>query len=338
MDISIVKPGDIPEHDLLVGGFPCQDYSVASTLKNSKGIEGKKGVLWWEIFRLLEGFEKRPHHILLENVDRLLSSPSKQKGRDFAIILSSLSSLGYSVEWMVIDPSLYGMPQRRKRVFIMAHHNESTLYGSNVIEQAFPCEKEYHNTGHITDNILTTSETFNRDNKKSPFSHYGTMCDNHYHTYRIISTPEHPIRTLGSIIIDDSEVPEDYFITEEEKVKWAYLKGAKEVTRYTKEGFEYKYKEGGMTFPDRLDRPSRTIITGEGGKAPSRFKHVIETDRGLRRLTPLELERLSMFPDGHTSGVPENKRAFLVGNALVVGVVEKIGKKLVELKIDKDQH
>ena len=98
--------------------------------------------------------------------------------------------------------------------------------------------------------------------------------------------------------------------------------------RTAKSGFQYKYSEGAMTFPDALDRASRTVITGEGGKSPSRFKHVVQTKKGLRRLTPVELERLNMFPDDHTKleGISDAKRAFFMGNALVVGVVEKIGQ------------
>ena len=109
----------IPDHDLLVGGFPCQDYSVAKTLNQAHGIEGKKGVLWWSIHRLLE--EKRPRLVFLENVDRLLKSPATQRGRDFAIILACLSDLGYLVEWRVVNAADYGFPQRRRRVFIVAH-------------------------------------------------------------------------------------------------------------------------------------------------------------------------------------------------------------------------
>jgi DNA (cytosine-5)-methyltransferase 1 len=114
------------------------------------------------------------------------------------------------------------------------------------------------------------------------------------------------------------------------KEMWEYLKGTKKEKRITKDGFEYNYSEGSMVYPDALDNASRTIITGEGGNSPSRFKHVVESDRGLRRLTPIELERLNMFPDDHTklNGVTDTKRAFFMGNALVVGVVEKIGEAL----------
>ena len=86
-----------------------------------------------------------------------------------------------------------------------------------------------------------------------------------------------------------------------------------------------------MAFPDYLDRASRTIITGEGGIAPSRFKHIIRTQSGrFRRLLPVELERLNMFPDNHTQGASDMRRAFLMGNALVTGIVERIALALVK--------
>src|SRR5205809_3892846 len=110
----------IPAHDLLVGGFPCQDYSVAKTLNQAFGIEGKKGVLWWAIYRLIEA--KHPKLVFLENVDRLLKSPASQRGRDFAIILACLSDLGYLIEWRIVNAADYGLPQRRRRVLIVGHH------------------------------------------------------------------------------------------------------------------------------------------------------------------------------------------------------------------------
>ena len=119
-DIATVDIKEVPNHDLLVGGFPCQDYSVATTLKNSKGLIGKKGVLWWQIHPILSTKKRPPKYLFLENVDRLLKSPSKQRGRDFAIMLSSLNELGYAVEWRVINAAEYGMPQRRRRVFFLA--------------------------------------------------------------------------------------------------------------------------------------------------------------------------------------------------------------------------
>lgn len=115
-DISKVDSKDIPNHTLLCGGFPCQDYSVARSLSKEKGIEGKKGVLFWDIARILK--DKKTPFFLLENVDRLLKSPSKQRGRDFGIMLRTLSDLGYNVEWRIINAADYGAAQRRRRIFI----------------------------------------------------------------------------------------------------------------------------------------------------------------------------------------------------------------------------
>ena len=114
-DIKNAK-SQIPPHDLLVGGFPCQDYSIAK--RNPQGIEGKKGILWWEIDSIL--YEHRPSYVLLENVDRLIVSPAWQRGRDFSIILRCFYEKGYAVEWRVINAADYGFPQRRRRTFIFA--------------------------------------------------------------------------------------------------------------------------------------------------------------------------------------------------------------------------
>ena len=149
-DINLVKTEDIPDHDMLVGGFPCQDYSVATTLSNSKGIEGKKGVLWWSIYRILkEKGENRPAIVFLENVDRLLLSPAKQRGRDFAIILECLNELGYIVEWRIINAAEYAMPQKRRRTYIVGFRKDGIIaqgftkpddwvFRSGVFAKAFP--------------------------------------------------------------------------------------------------------------------------------------------------------------------------------------------------------
>ena len=145
------------------------------------------------------------------------------------------------------------------------------------------------------------------------------------------STPKYSgKRVVLGDVLQEEKVPAEFEIKASDLSKWNYLKGAKKETRTTKEGFTYNYSEGGMIFPDALDNASRTIITGEGGASASRFKHVIQTEKGFRRLTPLELERLNMFPDNHTKldGITDTKRAFFMGNALVVGVIEKVAKQL----------
>ena len=127
-DIAKVPTASIPDHDMLCAGFPCQDYSVARTLSQAAGIEGKKGVLWWQIERIIrEKGRHAPEILFLENVDRLLLSPAKQRGRDFAIILQTLSDQGYAVEWRVINAADYGMPQRRRRVYVLAYKDGSAI-------------------------------------------------------------------------------------------------------------------------------------------------------------------------------------------------------------------
>lgn len=344
-DIASVDVSEIPDHDLLVGGFPCQDYSVATTLKNSKGLIGKKGVLWWSIHKILSEKENKPKYLFLENVDRLLISPSGQRGRDFAIILKSLNDLGYAVEWRVINAAEYGMPQRRRRIFIMAYLQNSTVFNEiketnsidwlikkGTLANAFPVESDnilFPNKFELKGDIVEISTNFNKNGKKGMFENTGVMVNGIVKTIKTKPSYEDKFTILKDIILND-EVTEEFYIKEEELDKWFYLKGAKKEMRKNSQGFEYNYSEGGMIFPDSLDKPSRTIITGEGGKSASRFKHVIKTEKGYRRLSPIELERLNMFPDNHTKfeGITDTKRAFFMGNALVVGVIEKIGISL----------
>jgi DNA (cytosine-5)-methyltransferase 1 len=347
-DISIVDLKDIPEHDLLVGGFPCQDYSVATTLKRSGGLLGKKGVLWWQIHRILEGKKsKKPKYLFLENVDRLLKSPVSQRGRDFAVILSSLNSLGYAVEWRVINAAEYGMPQRRRRVFILGYHKSSSLYKrlkkdttdwlfkSGVVASAFPATPTSTNTkvGEISKDLVEVSETFNVGQKNSAFENSGIMVGGKYWTIKTTPVYKGKRVLLGDILQEDQKIGKEFYIDKTTLKKWEYLKGAKNEMRENKvQGFFYKYNEGSMVFPDSLEKASRTIITGEGGKSASRFKHVVQPNGRMRRLTPVELEALNMFPKNHTKleGITDAKRAFFMGNALVVGVIEGIGKELAK--------
>ena len=346
IDVSTIDIKDIPNHDLLVGGFPCQDYSVATTLKNSKGLIGKKGVLWWSIHKILNEKKQPPPYIFLENVDRLLISPAKQRGRDFAIILKSLNDLGYAVEWRVINAAEFGFPQRRKRVFILAYKKSTSIYklikkvlpeeyilNTGIIAKAFPVSNHIKSTGlnsfNLNGDIVSISNNFNKEKHDGTFENTGLMIDGKVYTIKTQPNYDGKYTVLNDVIIKDKVDPE-YYIDKTSFEKWEYLKGAKKELRKNASGFEYNYAEGGMIFPDPLNKPSRTIITGEGGASASRFKHVISTKKGLRRLTPVELERLNMFPDNHTEfeGVTDTKRAFFMGNALVVGVIEGIAQEL----------
>ena len=334
---------EIPDHDLLVGGFPCQDYSVATTLHNSKGLKGKKGVLWWSIYNILENKKNKPKYLFLENVDRLLKSPAKQRGRDFAVMLQSLNDLGYAVEWRVINAAEYGMPQRRRRVFFIGYHKSTEMYKrlqksnkvdwlteEGTIANAFPVTKtNVIQEVELKGDLIDITSSFNKNGKLSPFQNTGLLIKGKVYTTK--TEPNYDgKKTVLADVLQNGEVTNEFFVDKKDFTKWEYLKGAKKEVRKTKDGFEYNYAEGSMIFPDALDNASRTIITGEGGRSASRFKHVIDSSRGLRRLTPIELERLNMFPDNHTKldGISDTKRAFFMGNALVVGVIEKIGKEL----------
>lgn len=359
-DIATVDLADIPAHDLLVGGFPCQDYSVAKPLNQAHGIAGKKGVLWWEIHRIIE--DKRPAFVLLENVDRLLKSPGNQRGRDFAIILATMSDLGYLVEWRVVNAADYGFPQRRRRVFIVGRRIDTLpdtddfdgfawIVSQGALARALPCTSPNGVAQHPADFEIAgephhVSETFGLGRKVSPFLSAGVMLRRSVWTRSVAPESEADAAHLAGVLEDDDKVSQDFFIAEEKLGElespstgtWRYLKGSKREERTHKgSGTSYLYTEGPLSFPDPTNRPARTILTGEGGSAPSRFKHVVQTDSGrFRRLTPVELERLNGFPDNWTEGMSPVKRAFCMGNALVVGVVERIGHvlagDLVEVK------
>ena len=331
VDVATLDARNIPDHTLLCGGFPCQDYSVASTLANSKGIQGKKGVLWWEIRRIVEA--KRPKYILLENVDRLLKSPASQRGRDFGIILSCLCALGYSIEWRVINAADYGFPQRRRRTFIFATRlksyygkddEENVILNSGLFAKGFPAIRNLEkkaNTIAIPEDLVDLSDNFH-----AKFQNAGFCRDYKCLTIPVLPSYDGPITTLGDIL--ESNVDEKYYIPQSDVSKWEYMKGPKKEKRIGKNGFEYNYSEGPIPYPDYLDRPGRTMLTSEGSK--NRSSHLVkdpQTGR-LRILTPVECERLDGFPDNWTNTMPERMRYFCMGNALVVGLIEIMGRNI----------
>ena len=341
---------EIPDFQLLVGGFPCQDYSVARTLSQATGIQGKKGVLWWQIYRLVS--MKKPSMLFLENVDRLLSSPARQRGRDFAIMLACLSDFGYLVEWRIVNAADYGFPQKRRRVFVVGRlvpddyileRPVDQSKDTGILAKALPVKWELKQPNlsssgltlpdfRIEGDIKSVSDLFGKKSSKTPFQNFGVVYRRDVWTRKVVPDFNRKRQALKDILIDESQVEGSFYIPDSQLEKWKYLKGAKnEVRVHQPSGFTYKYAEGGIPFPDNLDGPARTILTAEGGSTPSRFKHIILTSGGrYRRLTPVELERLNGFPDDWTSGIPDTKRAFLMGNALVVGIIERVGKVLAD--------
>lgn len=330
-DISIVNKETIPNHNLLVGGFPCQDYSVANS--SSKGIEGKKGVLWWQIYEILK--EKKPPFCIFENVDRLLKSPSKQRGRDFGIILACLAEQNYSVEWRVVNASDYGASQKRKRVFIFAYKNttkyckkiksytiEEIINNQGFMAKAFPI----NNYENISKMILNYSDILNiSQNFSFNFQNTGYMDNGNIYTCNI---EEIKISYIPLEDILEDNVEEEYYLTEKQIEKFKYLKSSKKIPRISKDGHEYFYREGEMYFPDRNDLSGRTMLTSEG--TVNRSSHVISDPytKKLRFLTPIEAERLQGFEDNWTKGMSKRMRYFCMGNALVVPMITRMGKIL----------
>jgi len=337
IDIATVDEKLIPNHTILVGGFPCQDYSVAST--GAKGIQGKKGVLWWEINRILK--EKRPPFLLLENVDRLLKSPSNQRGRDFGVILGCLHDMGYGVEWRVINAAEYGFTQRRKRVFIFGFHkstsyfkqivkssNQEVVYNKGMFSKQFPVKKSAKPNTKST--ILLNDIQDISDNFNFSFNNSGYMINGDIFSEETVEDNRDILMsTLGSIL--ENEVSNDYYIPDEELPSWEYLKGGKAIERTSKEGHKYVFREGSIAYPDYLDRPARTMLTSEASK--NRSTHVIlDSQKGkLRKLTPIECERINGFDDNWTIEIPNNMRYFCMGNALVVGVITKIALEIFNI-------
>ena len=332
-DISTMDKQAISDHTLLVGGFPCQDYSVAHTLSSSHGIEGKKGVLWWQIRDTI--IAKKPPFCIFENVDRLLKSPAKQRGRDFGVILACLAKEGYSVEWRVVNAAQYGAAQRRRRTFIFAYRND-TIYGQKMADisadmiikngglmaKAFPIQ----NIGQITETVIGGDIVDVSDNFAFAFETAGYMCKGRIYTAKVTEQEEEPI-TLGKIL--QTTVDDKFYITNEKMPKWTYLKGAKKIPRKSADGHEYTFSEGPIAFPDPWDRPGRTMLTSES--TINRSTHVV-SDPGtgrLRLLTPVEAERLQGFDDEWTNtGMPDRMRYFCMGNALVVPMITRMGRVL----------
>ncbi|WP_423188412.1 DNA (cytosine-5-)-methyltransferase [Alkalibacterium sp. f15] len=361
-DISEISNEEFEKMDanIIVGGFPCQDYSVARSKKNELGIEGKKGVLFWEIIRATNHI--RPEYLILENVDRLLKAPSKQRGRDFAVMLAAFNELGYSVEWRVINAAEYGRSQRRRRVFFFVYRNDTDfakntdsefeakhsadlfddhlydeyIFSKGLFARQFPVEhipnKSRHASYDLSDDIVKISDEFT-----GKVWNTGVMRHGRYFTIDTKSTLEEEPITLGDIIQPENEIREKFFLQNEDKLdKFKYLRGSKKIERTSATGHKYIFAEGGMSPHDNLELPGRTMLTSEG--SVNRSTHLLHINERYRLLTPIEAERLQDFPDdwtkykkistGEVVEVSDRMRMFFMGNALVTEIVKRIGDEL----------
>lgn len=348
VDISKVEKSKIPDINLVVGGFPCQDYSVMSTA--AKGLYGKKGVLWWDIKDVIE--EKWPQFLFLENVDRLLKSPGvakEQPGRDFGMILKTLSELGYSVQWKMINAADYGFPQRRRRTFIFAtredthfseHLRTAIMLNKNQLIRYIATMAPLSSSlpvkelGEIQTIDLskygTLAEFSKRFKVKYGFRQTGIMSAGKVFMadYAAKSTESVKLRSIVKSNLSD----QSQFLSDEQKARFSILKAGFRAVKTSRTGFEYKYGMGGIDYPDSLDKPARTMVTSE--HTISRTTHVIiDPGNGRERLlTPEEAEQINTFPEGWTklAGVTDSERFFTMGNALVVNLVRDIA-----IEIDK---
>ena len=284
-DITKIKPNKLPDFDLLVGGFPCQAFSIAG---KRKGFKDTRGTLFFDIARILKS--KKPRLFLLENVKGLLSHDN---GDTFKTIIATLTKLGYDVQWQVLNSKNFGVPQNRERVFIVGH-----LRGTPR-PQIFPFTK--NNCEDIVLPTITTRVTADSNGtyvgKRSPRQIIGGSQGNRVYDPKGIST------TLAS---------------------QAGGLGAK-TGLYAVGGLQshQKARKDGVS-------PTLTQAMGMGGgQTPIVWSKRIK----IRRLTPMECERLQGFPDGWTEGISDTQRYKCLGNAVTVNVVQAVAKKLVNLKV-----
>jgi len=406
----------IPELDVLVGGFPCQDYSVARTISGELGIKGEKGKLWIPIRNIIRHKRSRPKVVLLENVPRLLNSPANARGLNFSIILNDLLKEGYHVEWRVINAADYGMPQQRSRVFILAYRTSGAgkNYRVNGTEH-FGCKASYSrgkmstwmlgwkgnsnwSPGPFAEKFPCIGELRKRPEvvppldyrfttKSSPFGNAGyawkarieggKSTENRFWTTKVKPDFDGERITLGDVLEDRFD--KKYEVDASRIDEWNYAKGNKNEFRIRKSDRDnvdpellatydlcmtrpfaeraglwsqhrpkfmaevgdnkfYRYDEGTMGL-DSTEKASRTVVTAEIGSSPSRMRHIFEDSPGrFRRLSPMETERLNMFPDNWTKmndekgkEIPDSKRGFMMGNALVVGIIQRLREPIGEL-------
>lgn len=274
-------------------------------------------------------------------------------------MLACLNDLGYSVEWRVINAAEYGFGQRRRRVFIFAFRND-TRYSNKIDEknlrnwiheEGFFVKQFPIVSNHLSDDngqmsftieskkvdseecvmeyedIVDVSDTFKMD-----FRNSGIMTNGRIYTEQTTPLYDGKFTLLRDLL--ETDVDEKFYLDgDKEKLeKWKYLKGAKKIERTSKTGHKYVFSEGPLSFPDPIDRPARTMLTSES--SVNRSSHVVEDPQTgrLRLLTPMEAERINGFEDNWTnSGMPQKFRYFCMGNALVVGLVTKMGNYIKEI-------
>jgi len=304
-DITEVEADEIPEHTLLTAGFPCQAFSVAG---KRKGFQDTRGTLFFHIARVAKA--KRPPLLLLENVKGLLST---QDGYCFARIIQTLDELGYDVEWQVLNSKHFGVPQNRERVFIIGH-----LRGKGG-QQIFPIGETDEVDKKVAVETKIKRVIGSGREMARVYSPEGVAP-----TIRVPSGGWHQPRSGGKDSLDRHTW--DVIVIADRSRNYAgkgrNLESPKKVTN----ALSSVQKDNLLALFDGHPngRPRSTL---RSGRVPE--VGLLEGLR-IRRLTPMECERLQGFPDGWTEGVSDTQRYKLLGNAVTVNVVEYLGKVLLE--------
>jgi len=250
-DATKIDPRELPDFDMLCGGFPCQAFSIAG---KRRGFNDTRGTMFFEISRILE--VKRPKIVLLENVKGLLNH---EKGKTFTVILQTLEELGYEVQWMVLNSKFFGVPQNRERVFIIA-----SLRGTprKEILPFRQCDGEVKEIVYVQKSDREIARVYDPKGI-APCLH---------------------LKTGG----------------------WQEPK----ISNFSPREFKWRYKSPTLNARDYKD------------------PKVVAENHKIRRLTPLECERLQGFPDGWTEGFSDTQRYKMMGNAVTVNVIKAIGEKI----------
>ncbi len=287
-DATKINPGELPEFDMLCGGFPCQAFSIAG---KRRGFNDTRGTMFFEIARILA--VKRPKIVLLENVKGLLNH---EKGKTFSVILETLDELGYETQWMVLNSKFFGVPQNRERVFIIG-----SLRGTSRSE-ILPFRESRANTSEgdrkgksNTSNTITAG--YHKRGGRGTHIKY-IKKDRRQHS-RVYSTEGISPTLAGASKLSGDCTPK--------------IKAVLTPDRPTKRQHGRRFKEDG--------EPSFTL-TGQD-------IHGISDGEKIRRLTPIECERLQGFPDNWTEGFSDTQRYKMMGNAVTVNVVKAIIEKLL---------
>jgi len=262
-DATKIVAAELPDFDLLVGGFPCQAFSIAG---KRAGFNDTRGTLFFDIARILK--EKRPRHLVLENVKGLLSHDS---GKTFQTILGVLSDLGYRVEWQVLNSKDFGVPQNRERIYFVGH------LGDECGRKVFPITSC---SGKTLEQLIG-----------------GSQGNRVYSTNGVSSTLASQAGGLGA------------------------KTGLYAIDMTRRSDSSYKERKDSI-----MGTVTATYYKGIGN---AERPGVLDNAR-IRRLTPLECERLQGFPDNWTAGESDTQRYKMCGNAVTVNVVEAVITKLID--------